>query len=288
MLAGKQKSLGEAAEMGGGEGLKRMIPFISASVICSKSAKLLTFATGLRNLLDDHGNVKIAMILDEKTGEIKTGPPNVSKMGEVRNTGVENACLKVQQSREALKATREEYQRSFENFKKQNEELTEIFCTMRGYQVKEVAFDTARKMLIKGLEALSRVKEQWEKMVRFFQMISNLIETSLVWSMKEFADTVDGAQKVSSYSSKAFMADLVYGHIFNASSVAQLVAMISEIYTMVSEKYLMERKKAEFEKSLEARAEAIEKEMRAVLPANGEAAEPHLRTDGHEEETKFI
>lgn len=125
------------------------------------------------------------------------------------------------------------------------------------------------------------------------------------------------------------MADLVYGHIFNASSVAQLVAMISETYTMVSEKYLMERvsslghllameaeelslaaeravlaegcdaarnavkelvlqKKAEFERSLEARAEAIEKEMRAVLPANGEAAEPHLRTVGHEEETKFI
>ncbi|XP_039213135.1 uncharacterized protein LOC120314275 isoform X2 [Crotalus tigris] len=168
-------------------------------------------------------------------------PPNVSKMGEVRNTGVENARLKVQQSREALKATREEYQRSFENFKKQNEELTEILCTMRRYQVKEVDFDTARKMLIKGLEALSRVKEQWEKMVRFFQMISNLIETSLVWSVKEFADTVDSAQKVSSYSSKAFMADLVYGHIFNASSVAQLVAMISEAYTMVSEKYLMER-----------------------------------------------
>lgn len=80
-------------------------------------------------------------------------------MGEAASSGVENAHLKVQQSREALKATREEYQRSFENFKKQNEELTEILCAIRRYQVKEVDFDTTKKMLIKGLEALGRVKE---------------------------------------------------------------------------------------------------------------------------------
>uniref|UniRef100_A0A670HMZ0 Uncharacterized protein n=2 Tax=Podarcis muralis TaxID=64176 RepID=A0A670HMZ0_PODMU len=327
MAAGRQGSPGEAAGMGSGEGLARMFPFISASVICSKSAELLTFATSLKNVLDEHGGLKASMIVDEKSGEVKTEwvkknlqrlrdsiekeegcdpkvkaqeicqggldicqqlekvasavgglgsvgkslldgihqlhkkalefdsyskaytrspafspkPPNVSKMGEAVSSGVENARLKVQQSRETLKATREEYQRSFENFKKQNEELAEILCTMRGYQVKEVDFDTARKMLIKGLEALGRVKEQWEKMVRFFQMISNLIDSCLVWSVKEFSDTVDGAQKISSYSSKAFTADLVYGHVFNASSMAQLVGMISETYTLVSEKYLMER-----------------------------------------------
>ncbi|XP_032997491.1 uncharacterized protein LOC117042118 [Lacerta agilis] len=414
MAAGRQGSVGEAAGMGSGEGLARMFPFISASVICSKSAELLTFATSLKNVLDEHGGLKASMIVDEKSGEVKTEwvkknlqrlrdsiekeegcdpkvkaqeicqggldicqqlekvasavggigsvgkslldgihqlhkkalefdsyskaytrspafspkPPNVSKMGEAASSGVESARLKVQQSRETLKATREEYQRSFENFKKQNEELAEILCTMRGYQVKEVDFDTARKMLIKGLEALGRVKEQWEKMVRFFQMISNLIDSCLVWSVKEFSDTVDGAQKISSYSSKAFAADLVYGHVFNASSMAQLVAMISETYTLVSEKYLMERvsslgrllameadqpslaaeraalaegcdaarkavkelvleKKAEFERGLEARAQAIEREIRAVLPANGDA-EPHLRELSLEEESKFL
>ncbi|XP_028575618.2 uncharacterized protein LOC114591992 [Podarcis muralis] len=414
MAAGRQGSLGEAAGMGSGEGLARMFPFISASVICSKSAELLTFATSLKNVLDEHGGLKASMIVDEKSGEVKTEwvkknlqrlrdsiekeegcdpkvkaqeicqggldicqqlekvasavgglgsvgkslldgihqlhqkalefdsyskaytrspafspkPPNVSKMGGAASSGVENARLKVQQSRETLKATREEYQRSFENFKKQNEELAEILCTMRGYQVKEVDFDTARKMLIKGLEALGRVKEQWEKMVRFFQMISNLIDSCLVWSVKEFSDTVDGAQKISSYSSKAFTADLVYGHVFNASSMAQLVGMISETYTLVSEKYLMERvsslgrllameadqpslaaeraalaegcdaarkavkelvleKKAEFERGLEARAQAIEREMRAVLPANGDT-EPHLRELSLEEESKFL
>nr|XP_034956961.1 uncharacterized protein LOC118077457 [Zootoca vivipara] len=414
MAAGRQGSLGEAAGTGSGEGLASMIPFISASVICSKSAELLTFASSLKNVLDEHGGLKASMIVDEKSGEVKTDwvkknlqrlrdsiekeegcdpkvkaqeicqggldicqqlekvalavgglgsvgkslldeihrlhkkalefdsyskaytrspaftpkPPNVSKMGEAANSGVESARLKVQQSRETLKATREEYQRSFENFKKQNEELVEILCTMRGYQVKEVDFDTARKMLIKGLEALGRVKEQWEKMVRFFQMISNLIDSCLVWSVKEFSDTVDGAQKISSYSSKAFTADLVYGHVFNASSMAQLVAMISETYTLVSEKYLMDRvsslgrllameadqpslaaeraalaegcdaarkavkelvleKKAEFERGLEARAQAIEREIRAVLPADGDA-EPHLRELSLEEEGKFL
>lgn len=52
-------------------------------------------------------------------------------------------------------------------------------------------------------------------------------------------------------------------------------------------KELVLEKKAKFERGLEARAEAIEKEMRAVLPAIGDAKK-QLRELSLEEESKFM
>uniref|UniRef100_A0A8C3SJJ1 Uncharacterized protein n=1 Tax=Chelydra serpentina TaxID=8475 RepID=A0A8C3SJJ1_CHESE len=171
-------------------------------------------------------------------------PPNVAKC-EKDSTGgssaLRNAHLKVEQSREMLKSTQDEYQRSFENFKRQNDELMEIMCTMEKCKVQDVDFDTARKMLIKGLEALGSVKEQWEKMVRFFQMISSLIDSCLSRNIKEFVSSVSDVQKIKNYSSNSFVIDTIYTQAFNASNVAHLVHMISETYTEVSNKYLMDR-----------------------------------------------
>ncbi|XP_065419187.1 uncharacterized protein LOC135974682 [Chrysemys picta bellii] len=237
-------------------------------------------------------------------------PPNVAKCQQDSTGGsgaLQNAHLKVEQSREMLKSTQDEYQRSFENFKRQNDELMEIMCTMEKCKVQDVDFEAARKMLIKGLEALGSVKEQWEKMVRFFQMISSLIDSCLSRDIKEFVSSVSDVQKIENYSSKSFVIDTIYTQAFNASNVAHLVHMISETYTEVSNKYLMDRvsslgrliametsdpnfkserealqkgckearqaiydmvieKKKEFDRSVEARVETIDRELKAVLP----------------------
>lgn len=237
-------------------------------------------------------------------------PPNVAKCQQDSTGGssaLRNAHLKVEQSREMLKSTQDEYQRSFENFKRQNDELMEIMCTMEKCNVQEIDFEAARKMLIKGLEALGSVKEQWEKMVRFFQMISSLIDSCLSRDIKEFVSSVSDVQKIENYSSKSFVIDTIYTQAFNASNVAHLVHMISETYTEVSNRYLMDRvsslgrlitlepsdlrfnderealqkgceearqaiydmvieKKEEFDRSVEARVETIDRELKAVLP----------------------
>uniref|UniRef100_A0ACB8G541 Uncharacterized protein n=1 Tax=Sphaerodactylus townsendi TaxID=933632 RepID=A0ACB8G541_9SAUR len=82
-----------------------------------------------------------------------------------------------------------------------------------------------RKMLIKGLEALEKVKKQWED-GEVFPNDLQLIKSCL----KVFVDMAEGHQKISSYSSKVFAAELIYRHVFNASSTVQLVAMISKAY----------------------------------------------------------
>ncbi|XP_029694862.1 uncharacterized protein isoform X2 [Takifugu rubripes] len=219
----------------------------------------------------------------------------------------ENARYKIELSREQLKQTRDSYQKSVENMEKNERELTEILCEMQKCNIKEIDFDTTIKMLVKGLDAMGRVKEQWEKMVRFFQMVSNIVKTSLSKTLKNFVTTCDDSKKLS-YNDKLFTKDLLYNQAFQASNVASLVHMISGTYTEVSSKYLMDRvsslgrlmamdkdrpefhqeramlqqscqdaqrgilqlvikNKKDFERKTDARMEKIECELKAVLPA---------------------
>lgn len=219
----------------------------------------------------------------------------------------ENARYRIELTREQLKQKRDDYQKSVENMEKNQKELTEILCEMQHCNIKEIDFDTTIKMLVKGLDAMGRVKEQWEKMVHFFQMVSNIVKTSLSKTLKSFASTAEDSQRLC-YSDKLFTKDLLYNQTFQASNVAYLVHMISGTYTEVSSKYLMDRvsslgrlmamdttkqefhqeramlqasceeaqrailqlvqkNKKDFERKTVARMEKIEGELKAILPA---------------------
>ncbi|XP_062378190.1 uncharacterized protein LOC134067132 [Sardina pilchardus] len=152
----------------------------------------------------------------------------------------ENAHFRIEQSREQLKHTQELYEKSVENMEKNQKELTDILVEMQNCKVKEIDFDTTIRMLVKGLDAMGRVKEQWEKMVRFFQLVSNIIRCSLSTTMRNFVQTADQAKKLS-YDGKLFAKDMLYNQAFQASNIASLVHMISGTYTEVSNTYLMDR-----------------------------------------------
>ncbi|XP_039609853.1 uncharacterized protein LOC120529784 [Polypterus senegalus] len=173
-------------------------------------------------------------------------PPKMAQQssGEKKSAGqmaTENARFKIEQSRAQLQQVQDMYQKSVDNLEKNNKELAEILTTMQSCKVKEIDFNTAVKMLVKGLDAMGRVKEQWEKMVRFFQMISNLISTCLNTSLKQFVNTADSVHSIQGYSSNAFVTDMIYTQAFQASNIANLVHMIAETYTEVSNLYLMDK-----------------------------------------------
>ncbi|KAI4889590.1 hypothetical protein NFI96_001483, partial [Prochilodus magdalenae] len=140
-----------------------------------------------------------------------------------------------------------------------------------------IDFNTTIQMLVKGMDAMGRVKEQWEKMVRFFQMVSNIVKTSLSKTLKDFVSTSEKTQSLS-YNSKLFSKDLLYSQAFQASNIASLVHMISATYTEISDKNscdeaqrsilrLVLKNKDEFERKTDSRLEKIDKELLAILPA---------------------
>ncbi|KAI5627261.1 hypothetical protein C0J50_13180 [Silurus asotus] len=237
------------------------------------------------------------MFKEEKNSEKKSASQRAT----------ENARFRIEQSRAQLDKTREIYEKSVENMEKNQKELTDILITMRNCEVKEIDFNTTIKMLVKGMDAMGRVKEQWEKMVRFFQMVSNIVKTTLTRTLKDFVTTSEKTQRLS-YNAKLFSKDLIYNQAFQATNISSLVNMISSTYTEVSTKYLMDRvsslgklmvmdkekpeflsereqlqnscdeaqrdilhlvlkNKEEFERKSEARLEKIDKELLAILPA---------------------
>ncbi|KAI5608665.1 hypothetical protein C0J50_6559 [Silurus asotus] len=181
-----------------------------------------------------------------KTPPLAPKPPMMYK--EERNSenksvsqrASENGRFRIEQNRAQLDKTREIYEKSVENMEKNQKELTDILITMRNCEVKEIDFNTTIKMLVKGMDAMGRVKEQWEKMVRFFQMVSNIVKTTLTRTLKDFVTTSEKTQTLS-YNAKLFSKDLLYNQAFQATNISSLVNMISTTYTEVSTKYLMDR-----------------------------------------------
>ncbi|KAJ1212888.1 hypothetical protein NDU88_000531 [Pleurodeles waltl] len=171
-------------------------------------------------------------------------PPNLSaaaSSGGIGSQAAQMAWARVEQARLQLNNTQVMYMKTFENLKKENRILTEILVEMRSHKLDKIDFDTAKNMLIKGLDALSKLKEQWEKMIYFFQMISSLIESCLVKSVNDLVESAQSVQSITGYSADAFVKDMLFMRVSHASNIGYLVNMISSTYYEVSERYLMDR-----------------------------------------------
>ncbi|KAK9960695.1 hypothetical protein ABG768_008538 [Culter alburnus] len=263
--------------------------------------------------------VELARVFDCKSKDITNSPAispkppmmqkeaNKSENTSASQKATENARFTIEQTRAQMNKTRETYEKCVENLEKNQKELTDILVTMRNCELKEIDFKTTTEMLVKGMDAMGRVKEQWEKMVHFFQMVSNIIKTSLSKTLTNFVSTSEKTQNLS-YNAKLFSKDLLYTQAFQACNIASLVHMISGTYTDVSNKYLMDRvsslgklmvmdkskpefererqelqnscdeaqkgilrlvlkNKEEFDRKSTARLEKIDRELLAILPA---------------------
>ncbi|MGH0154938.1 UNVERIFIED_CONTAM: hypothetical protein FKN15_028279 [Acipenser sinensis] len=166
----------------------------------------------------------------------KLSPPS-----SVLETTINMAQYNVEQAKSELKNVREEHNRSFENMKQCDKELDEILIMMKKCDAKQIDFDTTLKILVQGLKALGRVKEQWTKMVNFFQMMSNLINTHLSEKLTQFVEECKDIPSIPGYSHSSFIKDMIYNQAFQANNIANLVHMISETYVDVSRKHLMDR-----------------------------------------------
>uniref|UniRef100_A0A8C2C3V2 Uncharacterized protein n=1 Tax=Cyprinus carpio TaxID=7962 RepID=A0A8C2C3V2_CYPCA len=254
------------------------------------------------HLPDQLDNIRV--IADEC---LKLSDATEKRFTEVIKIVQELEKIAIEQIIAQLNSKRQTYEKCVENLENNQKELTEILVTMRNWELEEIDFKTTIEMLIKGMDAMGRVKEQWEKMVHFFQMVSNIVKTSLSKTLTNFVSTSEKIQALS-YDGKLFSKDLLYFQAFQISNITCLVHMISATYTDVSSKYLMDRvsslgklmamnkskpefeherkllqngcdeaqkgilnlvlkNKLEFDRKSTARLERIDRELLAILPA---------------------
>ncbi|KAJ8261636.1 hypothetical protein GJAV_G00156550 [Gymnothorax javanicus] len=243
-------------------------PKTEALALCTKATKICTEIASIppEGQSDDAKTKEIVTLLSSLRKEVLAfdtksksatnasafppKPPQLSQSQEQSSDSgkksagqmaADNARYRIEQSRAQLDKVRDLYEKKSELMAEKKKELTEILVTLQNCKVTEIDFNATIKILSEGLRAMGEVQEQWQKMVGFFQMVSNLIKTCLKTSLDDFVRTSEKTtNKALKYSSRMFMKDMIYNQAFQASNVSSLVNMISGTYTEVSNKYLMD------------------------------------------------
>ncbi|XP_078260786.1 uncharacterized protein LOC144596430 isoform X2 [Rhinoraja longicauda] len=178
------------------------------------------------------------------------GAPNLSGAAKAQeepadrgllHTMLTQARVKVEAAKAQLEGSRQEYRLGLEALRERDRELEELLQQMRGCRVKELDLGGTLVLLAQGLRALGQVQEQWTKMIRFFQMMSNLIKVCLSKTLVRLAEQAEDVQQLHNYSQQQLVRDLIYSQAFQASNISGLVHTIASTYMDVSNKYLMDR-----------------------------------------------
>ncbi|KAI5624266.1 hypothetical protein C0J50_16159 [Silurus asotus] len=220
---------------------------------------------------------------------------------------LKNALFRIDETLNQMNKSRELYYKDLNNMRTNQKELNDILVTLRNFQVKAIDFNTTIQMLLKGLDVMGKMKNHWEKMVQFFQMVSIIVTNSLSLTLNDFATTAETSTG-HSYNGKLFCKVMLYNQAFQATNIASLVHMISSTYTDVSTRYLKDsvstlstlmstdrqspqflqmhmqlqmccdmakeaiislvlKNKKEFDRMTDSRLKKFEKELLAILPA---------------------
>ena len=163
----------------------------------------------------------------------------------VAKSAVESARVKIAEARGLLERQENRYDETCKELKESNEELSKALQNLAEFSPEKIAdFDQIRETLIKGIKALASVREQWQKLVEFFQFITNIIKVCQKESLSSFVEYAKVGQKrvlANGYASTDFMRDLIYEEVSQANSASYVVWSISNTYVEISRNHLMSR-----------------------------------------------
>ena len=168
-----------------------------------------------------------------------------SASSSVTKTVVENARFKIAEARGLLERQENRYDQTCKELKESNEELSKVLQSLAEFSPEKIAdFDRIRETLIKGIKALASVREQWQKLLEFFQFITNIIKVCQKESLASFVEYAKVGQKrvlANGYAGTDFMRDLIYEQVSQANTTSYVVWSISNTYVEISRNHLMSR-----------------------------------------------
>ena len=176
--------------------------------------------------------------------------PNQRVLPEVQDTDrsaaqqhIRNTRFKIQQASAQLAFARDNYDKACDKLQENSQKLGDVLAEIAKLDIQQIDFAKIRQTLVKGIKALGELREQWGKIVRFFQMISNLIKCSLNRTLEDFTSTARKSQEhaLKGYPISALKKDMIYQQAFQAAKLAHVVNMISECYVKVSNDHLVDR-----------------------------------------------
>ena len=168
-----------------------------------------------------------------------------STSSSVANSAVENARFKIAEAKGLLERQENRYDQTCKELRESNEELSKVLQSLAELSPEKIAnFDQIRETLLQGIKALASVREQWQKLVEFFQLITNIIKVCQKESLASFVEYAKVGQKrvlANGYADTDFMRDLIYEQVSQANTTSYVVWSISNMYVEISRKHLMSR-----------------------------------------------
>jgi len=160
-------------------------------------------------------------------------------------SAVEGAQVKMAETRSLLERQEDRYDQTCQQLKESNEELSKVLESLAELSPEKLAdFDQIRNTLRDGIKALASVREQWQKLVEFFQYVTNIIKVCQNESLSSFVEYAKVGQKralENGYASVDFMRDLIYEQVSQANTTSYVVWSISDTYVEISRNHLMSR-----------------------------------------------
>jgi len=225
-----------------------------ASQLSFTPDKLMGIAKKAANLKDKVTKFCTKKRTQRKANPYTTKPPRQAKsMASSANSGrksaaktaVEGARVKMAETKSILERQENRYDQTCEQLKKSNEELSNVLESLVEFSPEKLAdFDQIRNTLMRGIKALASVREQWQKLVEFFQHITNIIKVCQNESLSSFVEYAKVGQKRAlgnGYAGVDFMRDLIYEQVSQANTTSYVVWSISDTYVEISRNHLMSR-----------------------------------------------
>ena len=171
--------------------------------------------------------------------------PAKSASSSAADMAVESARFKIAEMRGFLEKQEMLYDEGNKQLKESNKELSKVLQSLVEFSPEKIAnFDQIRETLKEGIKALASVRESWQKLVEFFQCITNIIKVCQKESLTSFVEYSKIAQErrlTKGYTDTDFMRDLIYEQVSQANKTSYVVSSISNTYVEVSRNHLMSR-----------------------------------------------
>ena len=175
------------------------------------------------------------------TNALPNTSPNLAKESVYNSDGglvqqaLDSYRFRTETAKEMLKDSRRAYEASCDEVAKKTREVTNLLIEMKELDLKEIDMEKIRKTLVKGIQALGELREQWGK------LLSNLVKCCLSTSLKTFVQTSRNRLAQGDSGMSATTRDFIFEQAFQANQIAYVVNSISSVYVEVSDKHLMER-----------------------------------------------
>ena len=160
-------------------------------------------------------------------------------------SAIEGARVKMAETKSLLERQEDRYDKTCDQLKESNEELSKVLESLAEFSQEKLAdFDQIRNTLMQGIKALASVRKQWQKLVEFFQYVTNIIKVCQNESLSSFVEYAKVGQKralENGYAGVDFMRDLIYEQVSQANTTSYVVWSISDTYVEISRNHLMSR-----------------------------------------------